>query len=208
MRVKICGITDAAGLAAAAEADAVGFNFVATSPRYVPPAHAASLIAAARALPVGVFADPDDALVEAAVAAGVRALQLHGRESPARIAALKNRFGLPVWKAAGIASAHDLRALARDFPHADAWLLDARPPAGTDRTGGHGQPFDWAILAECSPAKPWILAGGLNPGNVAQAIRRTGAQFVDVASGVEEAPGVKSLAKIRAFLREARHGRP
>ncbi len=191
---------------AAARADALGFNFVAASPRHVTPAAAGPLIARAQGLAVGVFQDAGDALIAAAVAAGIRAIQLHGRESPARLAEVRARFGLPVWKAAGVRTAADIRALARDFGHADALLLDARPPEGAAIAGGHGLAFDWRILAEARPAMPWILAGGLAPETVAEAIRVTGATFVDVASGVEEAPGVKSLAKIAAFLREAGRG--
>lgn len=206
MKVKICGVTSAEAVDAAAGADALGFNFVAASPRFLPPAEAAPLIARARPLPVGVFQDADDGLIAAAVAAGVRTIQLHGGESPARLAAVKARFGLPVWKAAGVRTAADIRALARAFGHADALLLDARAPAGSAIAGGHGLAFDWRILADARPAGPWILAGGLSPETVAEAVRMTGARFVDVASGVEDAPGVKSLAKIAAFLREAGRG--
>lgn len=185
--------------------------FVGASPRAVTPAAAAPLIARARArrpgvLPVGVFQDADDALLEAAVAAGIGAIQLHGQEGPARLAEVRARFGLPVWKAGGVRTAADIRALARDFAHADALLLDARAPEGAAIAGGHGLAFDWRILAGARPAIPWILAGGLAPETVAEAIRVTGATFVDVSSGVEEAPGVKSLAKIAAFLREAGRG--
>lgn len=211
MRVKICGLVTPEAVDAAARADALGFNFVAASPRHVTPAQAGGLIARARArnpgaLAVGVFQDADDALLAAGVAAGIRAIQLHGRESPARLAEVRARFALPVWKAAGVRSAADIRALARDYGHADALLLDARAPEGAAIAGGHGLAFDWRILAEARPAIPWILAGGLAPETVAEAIRVTGATFVDVASGVEEAPGVKSLAKIAAFLREAGRG--
>ncbi len=210
-RVKICGLSTAAAVDASARADALGFNFVAASPRFVAPAAAAPLIARARArgagpLCVGVFQDADDALIAAGVAAGIGAIQLHGRESPERLAQLKARFGLAVWKAAGVRTAADIRALERDFAHADALLLDAKPPEGAAFGGGHGLAFDWRILAEARPSVPWILAGGLTPATVAAAIRATGADFVDVASGVEDAPGIKSLAKIAAFLREAGRG--
>ncbi|WP_448585841.1 phosphoribosylanthranilate isomerase [Thermaurantiacus sp.] len=204
--VKICGLTSAPAVDAAATADAIGFMFVAASPRALTPAEARPLVARARPPAVGVFADPDDTLIEAALAAGVAILQLHGRESPARVAEIRARFGRPVWKAAGVATAADIAALERSYPMADALLLDARAPAGSPLSGGHGARFDWAILRQARPRRPWILAGGLDPSNVASAIAETGARFVDVSSGVEDAPGAKSLAKIEAFLREARRG--
>ncbi|WP_448582719.1 phosphoribosylanthranilate isomerase [Thermaurantiacus sp.] len=206
MKVKICGVRTPEAVDAAARADALGFNFVSASPRHVTPGEAAALIARARPLAVGVFQDAQDALIEAAVAAGIQAIQLHGRESPARLSHLKARFGLPVWKAAGVQTAADVQALVRDFGHADALVLDARAPEHAGAAGGHGLAFDWRILAEARPRGPWILAGGLRVETVAEAVRLTGAAFVDVASGVEEAPGVKSLAKIAAFLREAGRG--
>lgn len=206
VRVKICGLTTPEAVEAAGHADALGFNFVPGSLRCLTPADARPLVARARPLAVGVFQDADDALLEQAIAAGIRVLQLHGRESPSRLQEVKARFGLPVWKAAGVRTASDIRALARDFAEADALLLDARPPEGSRIAGGHGQRFDWRILTEARPAMPWILAGGLTPETMGEAIRTTGADFVDVASGVEEAPGVKSLARIAAFLAEARRG--
>lgn len=206
VRVKICGLTTPEAVDAAAAADALGFNFVAASPRGLAPADARPLIARARPLCVGVFQDADDALVAAAVEAGIAALQLHGSEGPARLAELKARFARPVWKAQGVASVADIRALERDFSHADMLLLDARAPAGAAHAGGHGRRLDWAMVAAARPQRPWILAGGLSDANVAEAIAVTGARFVDAASGVEDAPGVKSLAKIAAFLAEARRG--
>lgn len=206
VRVKICGLTTPEAVDAAARADAIGFLFVAGSPRAISPADARPLIACGRPEPVGVFTDPDDALLEAAIAAGIGTIQLHGREPPARVAQVKARFGRPVWKAAGVRTADDIRELGRSYPMADALLLDARAPEGSARDGGHGARFDWAILNDARPRQPWILAGGLDPDNVEAAIIETGAEFVDVSSGVEDAPGVKSLAKIHAFLARARRG--
>jgi phosphoribosylanthranilate isomerase len=206
VRVKICGLRSREAVEASASADALGFNFVPGSLRFLTPAEARPLVASARPLAVGVFQDPDDMLLQQAIAAGIGVLQLHGAESPSRLAEVKARFGLPVWKAAGVRTASDVRALARDFAHADALLLDARPPQGSGIAGGHGVRFDWRILAEARPPMPWILAGGLTPETVGEAVRTTGADFVDVASGVEDAPGVKSLARIAAFLAEARRG--
>ncbi len=118
---------------------------------------------------------------------------------------MQARHGLPVWRAVGVRTAADLRAAERDFAGADLLLLDAKAPEGAPIPGGNGLRFDWRLLAEARPAMPWILAGGLDAGNVADAIRLTRADFVDVASGVEDAPGVKSLAKIEAFIKAARH---
>jgi phosphoribosylanthranilate isomerase len=206
VKVKICGVRDLATVNGAAGADALGFMFVEKSPRAVRPDVARALIAAARPLAVGVFADADDALIAAGVAAGIGAIQLHGQETGERVAAVKARFGLPVWKAAGVRTAADVRALSRDYPCADRLLLDAKAPEGADRGGGHGVRFDWRILLDARPARPWILAGGLAPETVAEAVAATGADFVDVSSGVEDAPGAKSLAKMAAFLEEARRG--
>jgi phosphoribosylanthranilate isomerase len=205
-RVKICGVRDRATVDAAAGADALGFMFVEKSPRHLPPHAAAPLIAAARPLAVGVFADADDPLLAAGVAAGIGAIQLHGSESPERVADVRARFGLPVWRAVGVRTAADVRAASAAYPMADRLLLDAKAPEGADRTGGHGVRFDWRILAEARPARPWVLAGGLAPETVAEAIAATGADYVDVSSGVEDAGGAKSLAKIAAFLERARRG--
>jgi len=206
--VKICGVTTPEALVAtlSAGADAVGFNFFPPSPR------ALSLDAArglgGRApdlLKVGVFVDADDGLLDAAVAAaGLGAIQLQGTEGPERVAALKARFGLPVWKAVGVRSALDVAAASRQFRGADLLLLDAKPPEGVDLPGGNGLRFDWRILEAGRPGLPWGLAGGLTPETVAEAIQRTRAPLVDVASGVEDAPGVKSVAKIAAFVKAAR----
>ncbi|MFQ3666501.1 MAG: phosphoribosylanthranilate isomerase, partial [Sphingomonadaceae bacterium] len=202
-KTKICGLTTPEAVDAAAPADAVGFLFVAASPRAVTPALARPLVARARPLAVGVFADAEDALIAAAIEAGVKVLQLHGRETPARVADVKARFRLPVWKGVGVATAEDVREALAAYPMADRLLLDAKPPPGAAVGGGHGRRFDWAILAEARPARPWILAGGITPETLADAVRATGADFVDVSSGVEDAPGVKSLAKLEAFLNEA-----
>ena len=209
--VKICGLKTPDAVAAAVEggADYLGFVFFDRSPRNVTPADARPLVAMATGgiVAVGVFVDPDDALLAAAVeTAGIGAIQLHGRETPERVDAVKARFGLPVIKALPVAGAADLAAAAR-FAAADRLLFDAKPPAGADRPGGHGLAYDWAILkdAHIAPAAgPWFLSGGLTPETVAQAVRASGAGAVDVSSGVEDAPGVKSVARIEAFARAAR----
>jgi phosphoribosylanthranilate isomerase len=214
VKVKICGITtpDAARAVVAAGADAAGFVFHPPSPRALDIGRAAALAAALSALAparglarVGLFVDAPDALIEAAVdACGLDIIQVQGGESPERVAALKARFGLPVWRAVGIATAADLAAAERRWAIADALLLDARAPQGAASPGGNGLRFDWRLLAARPPAMPWILAGGLDPANVAEAVRLTAAAFVDVSSGVESAPGTKDLAKIAAFTQAAR----
>jgi phosphoribosylanthranilate isomerase len=207
-KVKICGVTTPEALVAtlSAGADAVGFNFVAASPRLLSLEAAQALAARApHLMKVGLFVDADDALIDGAVAAGrLQALQLQGGEGPERIAALKARHGLPVWKGVGVKTAADVRAAGQRFGGADLLLLDAKPPEGAPLPGGNGLRFDWRILDEARPDRPWALAGGLTPDNVGEAVRRTGAPMVDVASGVEDAPGVKSVAKIAAFVEAAR----
>lgn len=210
VQVKICGIRTPEALVAclSAGADYAGFVFYPASPRAVTPETAAALAARGPHLKrVGLFVDADDMLVAAAVEAGrLDALQLQGAESPARVAALQARFGLPVWRAVGVRSEADVREAARTFAGADRLLLDARAPAGSALPGGNGLRFDWSIVERHAPAMPWGLAGGLSADNVGEALRRTGTPLVDVSSGVEDAPGQKNLAKIAAFIEAARRG--
>jgi phosphoribosylanthranilate isomerase len=217
--IKICGINDAPGFdaAVAAGADMLGFVFFPPSPRAVTPAQAGALSArqvgalSARQPGgpqlVGLFVDADDALLDAVLAAvPLDLLQLHGKEDPARCAAIRARYGLPVMKAQGVAVAADLDALAAWAPVVDRFLLDARPPPGAALPGGNAEAFDWSLTAGRAIPRPWLLAGGLTPGNVAEAIRVSGAPGVDVSSGVEAARGVKDPALIRAFVAAARRG--
>lgn len=207
-RIKLCGLTDAAALdaAVAARADYAGFNFYPPSPRFLPNAQAAQLgaQAAGRIGRVGVFVDAGDAAIaEAVTAAGLDAIQLHGGESPARAAELRNRFGLPVWRVISVAKADDVAGAAVYAGAADLILFDAKTPKGT-LPGGMGLAFDWSLLSGLRIALPWGLAGGLTPGNVAQAVQITGAPLVDAASGIESAPGQKDPALIAAFCAAAR----
>lgn len=182
----------------------IGFVFVEASPRHVTPEDAKRLLAfkgAART--VALLVDPSDADVDAAAVSGVDALQLHGAESADRAAQIKDRSGLEVWKAIGVSSVEDLQPL-RTFNAVDRLLIDAKPPRGARRTGGHGQAFDWSILDGWDAPLPWILAGGLTVENVARAIDRTGAAAVDVSSGVEGEKGLKSDAMMGAFINAAR----
>lgn len=209
LRVKICGINSVAAVDAAAEAGAdwIGFVFFPHSPRAVTPEQAASLSARApdsdhRGAPlrVGLFVDPTDAAITAALdALKLDALQLYADTQ--RAAAVRARFGVPVWRAVGVALAADLPVALQG---SDALLLDAKAPSAAPRPGGNAQAFDWSMLTGWTAPGPWILAGGLTPANVAAAIRASGAPAVDVSSGVERAPGVKDAQLIRAFITAAR----
>jgi len=206
--IKICGISTPETLAAiiAARADYAGFNFHPPSPRYVSPSQAQVLAgqAAGRVKRVGLFVDAADAALADAVATGaLDALQLHGSESPARVAELRARFGLPVWKVISVAARADLARTEAYVGAADFVLLDAKTPAGT-LPGGMGLKFDWALLSGWKSPLPWGLAGGLTADNVADAIAQTRAPLVDTASGVESAPGIKDPALIADFCRAVR----
>ena len=207
-KVKICGITSEEALLAVLDsgADACGFVFYPKSPRHLTFAAVRPLAARApHLLKVGVFVDADDELLAAAVeAASPGALQLQGGEGPERVAEVKARFGLPVWKAVGVRDAGEVADATGRFAGADLLLLDAKPMPGMALPGGNGLSFDWRILRGATPAMPWGLAGGLSPENVREAIKRTHAPLVDVSSGVEAAPGVKDVAKIAAFVKAVR----
>lgn len=207
--IKICGISTPAALDAAigARADYIGLVFFGKSPRNVAPAQAAMLAARAsgHARLVGLFVDPDpDFLAEVLATVPLNVVQLHGRESPAQAAAVAARHTIEVWKAIGIKTRADLAQADAYASAASRILFDAKPPAGSDLPGGNGLRIDWSILKGLRPALPWMLAGGLDPDNVAEAIAITGAPAVDVSSGVESAPGVKDVAKIAAFCVAAR----
>lgn len=207
--VKICGITDSADIPAAllAGASYLGFVFFAKSPRNLAIEDAAFL---AGSVPAGVAkvaltVDASDAELDAILdKVPLDMLQLHGCETPKRVAAVRVRYGLPVIKAVGIAGERDMPHLDTYARVADQLLIDAKPPEGAARPGGNAVPFDWRLIAGRRWAVPWMLAGGLTPANVGEAIRLTGARQVDVSSGVESAPGVKDAAAITAFI-EAAH---
>ncbi len=211
--VKICGLSSADAVDAAVEGGAAfaGFVFYPPSPRHIPAAAAAALIARlpASVTPVGVFVDPDDDQLDNALAAApLRLIQLHGYESPARVAALRARLGIPIMKALPVASADDVAAAHAYDTVADRLLFDAKPPllpegAGAQLPGGNGLAFDWQLLAAAPPRGRWMLSGGLNAANLADAVRISGAEAVDVSSGVESRPGQKNLALISTFLAQA-----
>jgi phosphoribosylanthranilate isomerase len=206
--VKICGLTSADAVDATVRAGAAygGLVFHPKSPRFVALEQARALAERMRGRLkiVALIADMDDAGIDAIVKA-VRPdfLQLHGSETVQRTADIRGRFGLPVIKALPVAEAGDLAVAATYEKFADMLMFDAKPPKGADRAGGHGAAFDWQILAGRTFTKPWFLAGGLNPDNVARAVELSGATQVDVSSGVESAPGVKDAVKINAFTTAA-----
>jgi len=207
--VKICGLKtpEALDVALEAGADMVGFVFFPPSPRHVGLAAAAELgrRVGDRARKVALIVDADDVLLKSITdALRPDLLQLHGAETPARIQAIKARFGLPVMKAIAVEARADLAAVKLYDTVADRLLFDARAPREATRPGGLGKPFDWHLLEELDLAVPYMLSGGLDPDNVAAALRITSAPGVDVSSGVERAPGEKDHDKIRAFIRAAR----
>ena len=184
----------------------VGLNFFPKSPRHLTIAAARELALAA---PVGLakvalVVDAEDAFLDAITEAmPLDMLQLHGHESPDRVAEVRARYGLPVMKAVGVADEGDLSALMDYSLASDQILIDAKPPKNADLPGGNGLSFDWRLVAHRRWLRPWMLAGGLTPDNVAEAIRLTNARQVDVSSGVESAPGVKDAARIAAFVTAA-----
>lgn len=203
--VKICGLKDLNHLtiAAASGARYAGYVFFPRSPRHLSRDQAASLVRQSPAplTPVGLFVDPDDELLgDILGAVPLRVIQLHGKESPKRVAEIKTRYQLPVMKAISIAGPEDLDLLPQFEQVADWILFDAKAPAGADLPGGNGAVFDWTILKNISPRKPWMLSGGLTAQNVAEALKVLKPDAVDVSSGVEEIPGLKSPDKIRAFI--------
>jgi phosphoribosylanthranilate isomerase len=206
--VKICGLSEPATLdaAVAAGADYVGLVFFPPSPRHLSFERAAALATRVpdRIGRVGVFVDPDDALIETAIrAARLDILQLHNAP-PARLVELKRRFGLEAWAAVPVGTRRDVEGAAAWRGAADRLLFDAKAPKGASLPGGNAVRFDWRLLEDFDVGMPWGLAGGLDPATVADACRATGAPLVDVSSGVEDAPGVKSADRIRAFVKAVR----
>ena len=208
-RVKICGLRTQEHVEVAARAGAayVGFVFFEKSPRHLTIAEAAPLAAGAPdgIAKVALTVDaPDDYLDAIVNAVPLDMLQLHGKESPARVLAVKARYGLPVMKAVGLRDRDDLAALDLYQDVADQILVDAKPPKDAALPGGNGLAFDWTLLLGRVWRRPWMLAGGLTPENVALAIRSTNARQVDVSSGVESAPGIKDSELIAAFIAAAK----
>ena len=208
---KICGLRTAETVAAAVEHGAgfIGFNFFTKTPRYVEPEAAGGF---ARAMPghvvkTGLFVDDDDARIAAILAVvPLDLLQLHGSETPERVAAIKAKFGLPVMKVIKVRAAADIARAAAFETVADRLLFDALPPSDMKNAmpGGNAVSFDWTLLQGFRSRLPWMLSGGLNPANLAEAVKQTAAPAVDVSSGVEDHPGEKNINKIKDFLSIAR----
>jgi phosphoribosylanthranilate isomerase len=212
LRVKICGLTEPEGVERAASLGAafLGFVFYLPSPRCLDPARARELAAAVPAgtETVGLVVDASDAEIDGLLqAVPLDVLQLHGHETPERVEEIGLRSGCRVIKALRVESASDLEPVPAYAEVADMLLFDAKPPRGASWPGGHGVPFDWSVLAGLSVAKPWLLAGGLDAGNVEAAVALTKAPAVDVSSGVESRPGIKDSGKLDAFFAAVRRAR-
>jgi phosphoribosylanthranilate isomerase len=208
-QVKICGLRSVADVQAVAGAGAAwfGLNFFPPSPRFVtlPLARDLALAAPVGLAKVALTVDADEATLDAIVEAlPLDMLQLHGHETPARVAAVRARYGLPVMKVLGVRDEGDLADLMEFSTAADMIMIDAKAPKGAVLPGGNGVPFDWRLVAQRRWLRPWMLAGGLTSANVAEAIRLTNARAVDVSSGVESAPGIKDYTKVADFIAAAR----
>ncbi len=208
--VKICGLStpEMVNVAVDAGATHIGFMFYERSPRNVTVAQAAELraLVPAGVQAVAIMVNPDDGLVnEVAQSVKPDLLQLHGSETPERVSEIKNLTGLPVMKVISVADAADVASASIYEKAADLLLFDAKPPKSMANAlpGGNAVSFDWDLIANAKPTLPWMLSGGLTPDNVADAIAQTGARMVDVSSGVEQAPGQKNEALIRAFVKAA-----
>ena len=205
IRFKICGLTSEQAVFDVANAGAlyIGLNFFPKSPRYAAPdlARDLSLATPIGVAKVGLFVDADDTTLDHIIDhVPLDMIQLHGSETPHRVREVKNRYGLPVIKALGISAADDLAKIELFNAVADQILVDAKPPKDAVLPGGNGLSFDWTLIAGRRWPIPWLLAGGLTPENAALAVEMTGARQLDVSSGVESAPGIKDVEKIRAFI--------
>jgi phosphoribosylanthranilate isomerase len=211
--IKICGLStpDTVRTALDNGAAMIGFIFFAKSPRNITIGQAAELRkqAIGRAEAVAVTVDADDAFLDAIVS-GMKPdwLQLHGHETPERVAGVKARFGLPVMKALSVRESADLEAIAPYSGIADRFLFDAKAPKGSELPGGNGISFDWTLLATLDPGLDYMLSGGLNAGNVGEALAITHAPGLDISSGVESAPGVKDISLINGFFAAVKNARP
>lgn len=208
-RVKICGLTSPEAIKGAAQAGATygGLVFYEKSPRHLSLAKAREVALAAPPgfAKVALVVNPQDAFLEEMLSqVPIDILQLHGAEQPQRVQQIKQSTGLPIMKALGIATAQDLREIDRYAEICDQLLIDAKPAPGAKLPGGNGLAFDWQLLENHTWKIPWMLAGGLTPDNVAQAVRVTQARQIDVSSGVESAPGTKDMEKMRNFVAQAR----
>ena len=204
--IKICGLKTPETIAAALDGGAshIGFIFFSKSPRYLAPELAGDLRLAARgqADAVAVTVDADNAFLdEIVLAMSPDWLQLHGRETPERVQAIRDRYSLPVMKAISVSEASDLDRIAAYRDVADGFLLDAKPPKGSELPGGNGVTFDWCILAALDADIDYMLSGGLNAANIGEALRLANPPGIDISSGVESAPGIKDVGLIEDFFR-------
>lgn len=207
--VKICGLKTADHIADAANAGAryVGFVFFEKSPRFVTNEQARDLAVSVPIgiMKVGLFVDPSDSYLDEVLSiVPLDMIQLHGEESPTRVAEIRKRYGLPIMKVFGVSDSSDLNNVGA-YEGADQFLFDTKPPKNSDLPGGNGIAFDWTILKKANIEKPWMLAGGLTTKNIAQAIQLSGAMQVDVSSGVESAKGIKDKKLIEEFIKAARN---
>lgn len=207
--IKICGLKTGDAVAAALDGGAthIGFIFFGKSPRNIDPVEAGRLRKAAigKAKAVAVTVDADDATLGTIVASmQPDVLQLHGHESAARVAEVKTRFGLPVIKAFALRERGDLDQIQPYIGIADMFLFDAKPPKGSELPGGNGVSFDWQLLSALDGQVPYMLSGGLNAGNIGEALQATNARGIDISSGVESAPGVKDVSLIKEFFQAVR----
>ncbi|HTI00266.1 MAG TPA: phosphoribosylanthranilate isomerase [Acidisoma sp.] len=207
MKVKICGLNSPAAYETAVDAgaDYVGFVFFPPSPRFVTGSQAAAIRARRPDGPpaVGLFVKPElDQIAAVLETMPLDIFQIY--DTPERAREIRARFGRPVWLARGVSARAELAAAEAAGDGLDALMIESKPPAGANRPGGNATALDWSLLAGWSPVLPWLLAGGLTPDNVAEAIAASGAQAVDVSSGVESAPGVKDPARIKDFIRASR----
>jgi phosphoribosylanthranilate isomerase len=207
--IKICGLKTDDAVAAALDGGAshIGFIFFPKSPRNIDPALAGRLRRAAegRAKAVAVTVDANDAALDAIVAAvNPDMLQLHGKESVQQVQEVKARYGLPVMKAFSLRERSDLNQITPYVGVADRFLFDAKPPKGSELPGGNGVSFDWQVLSELDASIDYMLSGGLNAGNISEALAATLPSGIDISSGVESAPGVKDVSLIREFFRAVR----
>lgn len=207
--IKICGLKTAEAVDAALDGGAshLGFNFFSKSPRYIAPEEAGDLRLAARgrAEAVAIIVDADNALLdEIVMAMAPDMLQLHGRETPDRVAAVRERYSLPVMKALAVSEAADLDRAKLYADVADRLLFDAKPPKGSELPGGNGIAFDWQLLAALDADIDYMLSGGLNAANIGDALRLANPPGIDISSGVESAPGVKDAGLIESFFRAVR----
>ena len=207
--IKICGLKTVEAVDAALDGGAshLGFNFFSKSPRYIAPEEAGDLRLAARgrAEAVAIIVDADNALLdEIVMVMAPDMLQLHGRETPERVAAVRERYSLPVMKALAISEAADLDRAKLYADVADRLLFDAKPPNGSELPGGNGVAFDWQLLTALDADIDYMLSGGLNAANIGDALRLANPPGIDISSGVESAPGVKDTGLIESFFRAVR----